>query len=50
MERTQEQWREMLSKAGLQVIGVYLAADGVSEGIIEAEASAQWAEEREDFP
>lgn len=38
MERTQEQWRQMLSEAGLKVIGVYLPADGVSEGIIEAEA------------
>jgi hypothetical protein len=38
MERTQEQWREMLSEAGLRIIGVYLPADGVSEGIIEAEA------------
>ena len=37
MERTEEQWRQMLSEAGLKVVGVYLPKDGVPEGIIEAE-------------
>jgi len=37
MERTEQEWREMLSDAGLTVIGVYSDGDGVSEGVIEAE-------------
>lgn len=37
MERTEEQWKKMLADAGLKVVGVYEAEDGVSEGIIEAE-------------
>ena len=37
MERTEEQWKQMLSDAGLKVVNVYEAADGVSEGVIEAE-------------
>ncbi|PCG88066.1 O-methyltransferase, family 2 [Penicillium occitanis (nom. inval.)] len=35
-ERTVEQWRELLSEAGLKVAGVYHPEDGVSEGVIEA--------------
>lgn len=39
MERTELQWRQMLSDAGLTIIGVYQAEDGVSEGVIEAEVT-----------
>ncbi len=39
MERTEQQWRQILSNAGLRVVGIYSAADGVSEGLIEAEAT-----------
>ena len=37
MERTQAQWAEMLSMAGIKVVAVHPAPDGVSEGVIEAE-------------
>ena len=39
-ERTEAQWREMLGKAGLEVVGVHISKDGMSEGIIEAEVRA----------
>jgi len=37
LERTKEQWHELLTEAGLKIIGVYEAPDGVSEGLLEAE-------------
>jgi hypothetical protein len=37
MERTQAQWAEILAMAGIKVVAVYPAPDGVSEGVIEAE-------------
>ena len=35
-ERTEAQWREMLEDSGFEITKVYSAADGVSEGLIEA--------------
>ena len=37
MERTEAQWRQLLLDAGLRVVGIHSATDGVSEGLIEAE-------------
>jgi len=37
LERTEEQWVELLAEAGLTVVKVYRAPDGVSEGVIEAQ-------------
>ena len=39
MERTEQQWRQLLLNAGLRVVGIYSAKDGVAEGLIEAETS-----------
>lgn len=39
MERTEEQWRQILADAGLKVTLVHQALDGVSEGVIEAEVA-----------
>ncbi len=39
MERTEQQWRQLLSDAGLSIVGIYSATDGVSEGLIEAETA-----------
>ena len=41
LERTKEQWQELLADAGLRIINVYDAPDGISEGLIEAEAMPQ---------
>ena len=37
LERTEAQWREMLERVELDIVGVYVAKDGSSEGIVEAE-------------
>ncbi|KAF2185209.1 S-adenosyl-L-methionine-dependent methyltransferase [Zopfia rhizophila CBS 207.26] len=39
-ERTEDVWRKLLQQAGLRVNSVYQAKDGVSEGVIAAEAEA----------
>ncbi|KAL9110850.1 MAG: hypothetical protein Q9227_004650 [Pyrenula ochraceoflavens] len=36
-ERTEAEWREMVEGAGLRVVKVYEAEDGVSEGVVECE-------------
>lgn len=40
LERTQQQWRQLLLDTGLTVFGVYSARDGVFEGLIETEYTA----------
>ncbi|EHK97284.1 putative Sterigmatocystin 8-O-methyltransferase [Glarea lozoyensis 74030] len=37
LERTEAQWTYILAEAGLKVVAVYAAPDGISEGVIEAE-------------
>ncbi|CAG8971540.1 hypothetical protein HYALB_00005436 [Hymenoscyphus albidus] len=37
LERTEEQWKEILAEAGLKVVEVFAAPDGVSKGVIMAE-------------
>ena len=36
-ERTKGQFRDILQRAGLKVVEFYLAPDGISEGLVEAE-------------
>lgn len=36
MERTERQWRELLDKAGLEVVKVWLPVEDDADGIVEA--------------
>lgn len=35
-ERTEKEWTRIVERAGLKLVAVYLAKDGVSESVIEA--------------
>lgn len=35
-ERTEREWTNLVEKAGLKLVAVYAAKDGVSESVIEA--------------